>query len=379
MVQENHSEHSLAPEIAALERVTSASQQVTYKTTEIAAQLAQLDKNTVQQRFGALFRAPVDAIKDFLSKFENVADRNYLLAQEMFANGHYYDTIMRLKFALRLRPDYQEAYYLLGITYLTQGKTELAVGNLKKSLALNPAHEESSYALASLDAKYLPANVQPTRMPYSIVHGFFESTAEQYDVLQQKEAYAAHIYADDFIRRHIDDARVNYRVLDLGCGTGLMGGLLIDIALSITGVDFSRAMIHEAMQRKLPNGEPMYERAILRDIREYLQGLDAPQYDIVTMVCVANYLGDLTDVFKGVADALRDGGIWLVQVEFPPAPTGYGVVKKSGRFGHSESYMQNLADANGLTLVAAEDFKAFQDGLMRQYLFRKGTSPVDEE
>ena len=359
-------------ELEALERLEVTGRNAVEKTMDVVHRLSELDAPTVKGRFKALLMTPVTAVRDALNIFDTIPQRNFALAKEMIAGGHTYDAVMRLKIVLWFAPKHQMAHYLLGATYLSMGKQAQAVAALQQSLRLDPAHEESAYVLATIDDALLPSHVRPTRMPHALVHDYFDNIALEYDVSQQSQGYAAHIYADEFLRRYIDVSRVNYRVLDLGCGTGLMGGLVRDVAMSITGVDFSRAMTQMAMQRFTQDDGLVYERVLLRDLREYLQGIETPQYDIVTMVHVANYLGECADVFKGVAGALRDGGVWLLQVEYPEKNAPYGVVKQTGRFGHSEAYVREQAALHGLVVVAREDFRAYPDQLMQQFIVRKG-------
>ena len=59
-------------------------------------------------------------------------------------------------------------------------------------------------------------------------------------------------------------------VLDLGCGTGLMGQYLRDNAAQLIGIDLSAAMLEEARNKQI------YDALVEGDIVEYCRRLCAP-------------------------------------------------------------------------------------------------------
>lgn len=359
-----------AQELNPIERVEESSRGVTEHVVHTITNLSQLDMPTAKQRLLDFLLSPITFFKDFGGLLDSFPDRNYELAREMLEGEHYVDALLRLKFALWFRPNFQMAHYLRGLTYLAMQKEEDAVKSLKKSLELNPRHDESVYILATIDPKYVPVGMMPKRMPDSMVRDYFDGAAEGYDEAQQVQGYAAPAYAADILERHIDTSRVNYQVLDLGCGTGLAAEVVTGIALSITGVDFAREMTHNAMQRQRRGDGLVYDRVLLREMNEYLASVDGAQYDIVLAVNSVSYQGDLSELFKGVAHILHDNGYFLIQLEVL-AGTGYAVQKSTGRFAHAESYVVEQARVHGFKLMASEDFMAYPDLKMKQYLLQK--------
>jgi predicted TPR repeat methyltransferase len=354
------------------EQADVAEQSVSETAMSTWQKLSALDAQTVKGRFKELLLSPLTACRDVVKVFNHIPERNISLAEEMLADGDASDAVLRLKIALWFDSSNYLAHYLLGVAYLSLDKSQEAVTSFKAALKLNPSHEEALYTLATMGEDYLPSGVKPTHMPKDTVQRYFDAIAGMYNQDQQERKYAAHVYANDFLRRHVDSDRVNYRILDLGCGTGKMGEVVFDLALSVTGVDFSKAMLHEAVQLQYNTGEQVYDRVILREIQEFLGAQEDARYDIITMVHVAMYFGDLTTLFKGVAASLVDGGVFVLQTSFSPQPTEYGIIPKVGLFGHSEEYVQELSRANGLICVAREDFRAYPDQLMQQFILRKG-------
>jgi predicted TPR repeat methyltransferase len=130
------------------------------------------------------------------------------------------------------------------------------------------------------------------------------------------------------------------RVLDLGCGTGLLGAALAPAGAGITGIDLSAEMLERAAARGV------YARLVKSDLVEYLRGADAGSFDAVLAADVFVYLGDLEAVFEGVARALAPGGLFAFSVE--ALDTGDFALRPNGRYAHSASYLRALAARRGL-------------------------------
>jgi predicted TPR repeat methyltransferase len=131
------------------------------------------------------------------------------------------------------------------------------------------------------------------------------------------------------------------RVLDLGCGTGLLGAALAPAAATITGVDLSAEMLERAATRGI------YAQLAKAEMVEYLRAAGAATFDAVLAADVFVYLGDLEPVFEGAARALLPGGVFAFSVEALEAG-GYALLP-NGRYAHSASYLRAAAARQGLS------------------------------
>jgi len=131
------------------------------------------------------------------------------------------------------------------------------------------------------------------------------------------------------------------RVLDLGCGTGLMGAELAPCGARITGVDLSAGMLARAQARGV------YAQLVKSDLAEYLRAAGAGSFDAVLAADVFVYLGELEPVFEGAARVLVPGGVFAFSVE---ALEGGGfALRSNGRYAHSTAYLRAIAARRGLS------------------------------
>ena len=109
----------------------------------------------------------------------------------------------------------------------------------------------------------------------------------------------------DFILGH---SKPKSRVLDLGCGPGLYTSLLKDNGCNVTGIDFNKASIEYASEKR-------------KDIRyiygDYINGYPNGKYD--TVIIIYCDLGTHSDssrdrLLKNIYDSLDDNGVFIFDV-----------------------------------------------------------------
>ncbi len=131
------------------------------------------------------------------------------------------------------------------------------------------------------------------------------------------------------------DARLD--ILDIGCGTGLMGEGLRALKRILTGVDLSPNMLEQARRRGI------YDRlSKATSRRSWMTQTD--QFDLTVSTDVFIYIGDLAGIFAGVRRALRSDGLFCFSVE--AVDDGDFVLRPTLRYAHSLAYLTKLADQN---------------------------------
>lgn len=134
--------------------------------------------------------------------------------------------------------------------------------------------------------------------------------AKVYDQLMDDTLYSKWL---EYTVKHIP---TDHTVLELGCGSGILGIMLKEKGYAITGLDLSEEMLTIAYNRQLESDTtfPLIQRN-MKDLS------DLPTYDSV--VCYSDalcYMEDeetLLQVFKEVHAVLTDDGVFLFDVHSP--------------------------------------------------------------
>jgi predicted TPR repeat methyltransferase len=175
------------------------------------------------------------------------------------------------------------------------------------------------------------------------VEAEFDAIADQFDSLMARRL-ACDIPAQlgALFRETTPGAR-ELEVLDLGCGTGLSGAVVRDLAARMSGCDLSARMLQHAEARGL------YDALYREDVVACLERWSG-ELDLALAADVFIYVGKLDAVFARAAHALRPGG-WLVFSVEERGEGSFGAAP-SGRFDHSAEYVRELAARTGFEVRA---------------------------
>jgi predicted TPR repeat methyltransferase len=219
------------------------------------------------------------------------------------------------------------------------GRHEEAITAYRQALAKGGDAEAIQYELASLGV-----GAAPLGAPKEFVTNLFDRCAERFEeLLIGKLKYQAPELLFDLVARYVPAG--NLDILDLGCGTGLLGARFHPLARTLTGVDLSSNMLKLARERQI------YDNLISSELVEFLKG-QTKRFDLVVATDVFIYIGDLSQVFQGVRGALREGGRLCFSVE--ASEEQEFVLIAACRYAHSIAYLQTLADDYGFVLETIE-------------------------
>ncbi|WHT47548.1 class I SAM-dependent methyltransferase [Sporosarcina thermotolerans] len=130
-----------------------------------------------------------------------------------------------------------------------------------------------------------------------------------YDELMTDIPYDAYV---ELLSLSLDGLK-NRRIIDIGCGTGLLSVKLAKAGADVTGIDLSADMLEVAKKRANALSMP------IQFIEQPMQEIEGtPEYDgAVIAIDSLNYLPDRESVlqtFKGIHSILKNGGLLMFDV-----------------------------------------------------------------
>lgn len=213
------------------------------------------------------------------------------------------------------------------------GQFDDAAEAYKEVLKIDPSdHGGAAVRVASMGKAKAP-----TRAPQAYVATLFDQHANVFDkVLVDDLAYDVPQLAADMLSEY---GLTNFpRILDLGCGTGLMGLKFTPEKSTIIGVDLSENMLEIAYDRNV------YDALYVADVEDYLLDNDEEPWNLICAADVLPYLGDLTAFAKGIASSLIPKAYCIFSTETLPDEDfnqqNY-TVGKFQRFAHQLNYIDD--------------------------------------
>lgn len=231
--------------------------------------------------------------------------------------------------------------YERGLAAENEGDLDKAAAAFAEVLRVDPA----DHAGVSIRLAVIGRGQTPTKAPEAYVATLFDQRAGEFDeMLVEKLGYSLPM----MLRERLGGLGPWKRMLDLGCGTGLTGASLADLAEEIVGVDLAEGMLQEASEREV------YSGLFLGDAEAFLDQTESGTWDLLTATDVLPYLGALESFFAGAAKALRAGGILAVSVETLPDMDADYMVGPKHRFAHRAAYLHELSRIAGFDVLECD-------------------------
>lgn len=237
----------------------------------------------------------------------------------------------------------------LGTCLISLKRHEEAAQVLQRALAIAPNHPTLMFHLAVAHGE------TPRAQPPEIPQALFDDYASRFDKhLVGELKYRVPKRVAEFIRERHPDLDVD--VLDLGCGTGLLGVYLGRIGGSFIGVDVSAKMLAEAARHGI------YSELRHGDLMSALHQAAPASFDYVTANDVFVYVGDLAEIIPAARSALRTNGALVFSCEAADDNEGELVLRPTKRYAHSRAGVRRLCAAAGFAQCVIEDIDLRFDG-----------------
>ena len=320
------------------------------EAVETAEKVAALEPKNLQVLAGVIdiahrashLEMAVRHLRRGLALVPNDPSLRRLLARDLGNLGQHAESL-ELWGAL-IEQDPKDTESLMGRVHVlvAQGQVTRARQDTMALLELAPGDSVYAYYNA------LAHGATPPHQPPELNRGLFDDMAELYDLhmVRTLKYQLPKQIADKLIARY-PDKKIN--VLDLGCGTGLLGVCLGRLDGALVGVDISKGMIEQAARHNV------YDRFHHTNLLDALEDTPASLYQVLAALDVFIYAGDMGQAIPSALRILVPGGQFVFSCEAAPEDGPALVLQPSGRYAHQRSHIHTLCEAAGFAPIDIED------------------------
>lgn len=242
--------------------------------------------------------------------------------------------------------DYEQALGLLFNAFnLNPEMAEVAV-NIAETLTLayRSGKKNEAIKIAENWLKSAPNNVFAQRINAAFkgekvennseyTESLFDNFADGYELVLQTVGYTVPLA----MARIIGDVQAT--IVDLGCGTGLLGQALKNAENELIGVDLSQRMLDIAKEKGV------YQELVKMDALQYLQ--THSDFEMVVAADVMGYIGDLAPLIKAC-----NGKAMAFSIEIGQSDDFS--LQEAGRYQHNPWMVEKLLQDNGYQHIVKE-------------------------
>ncbi len=286
----------------------------------------------------------------FLSSGDLIADRRFAMAQEFAGRGDFFAAVDLLRQTVDMAPRFAGAWHFLGDVLERLDDSAGAAGAFASALAADPEDRHG----AALRLRRLGKGGRNGEMPPAYLRALFDQYATDFErALTKGLNYQGPQLLYEAVRSACGRCGRSFQfgsMLDLGCGTGLVGAAFRPHVDRLVGVDLSPRMIAKASAKEI------YDDLHVAALADFVAVAPATSCDLVTAADVFVYIGDLAPVVSAIARMLAPDGFFAFTLE-----TAEGedvVLRDTLRFAHSVNHIQRLIVDAGLTLIETIDAPA---------------------
>jgi predicted TPR repeat methyltransferase len=286
--------------------------------------------------------------------------------------GEYAESETLCRRALDSDPKFAQAWYNLSLALLEQGRIDEGLDAHSRAIALWPRHLEARNAVpkalvrhgrlddaARLYREWLATDPHnpviqhhlaactgsavPERASDAYVERTFDAFAATFDANLATLGYRAPSLVAGLLSEMLPAPAKQFDVLDLGCGTGLVGPLVKGWSRRLDGCDLSTGMLEKAARRG--DYDTLRHAELVADLRAHPAG-----YDLLVCADTLCYFGDIAETMQSAYKSLRIGGAFVFTVESWDGDDLPYHLQTHGRYAHRGDYVRRVVAEGGLTL-----------------------------
>lgn len=217
-----------------------------------------------------------------------------------------------------------------------------AIESGKTLLQIDPSNEVYQFHAAVANGQ------TPPQIPQTVTQRLFDGLAPIYDT-HMVQSLGYRLPKTVATKLHELYQGKKFNVLDLGCGTGLLGICLGRLQGALVGVDVSKEMIAQAHRHNV------YDKFHTVDIHDALAATPESLYEVIAALDVFIYAGNVSDAIPNAFRILTEGGTFVASFETAPDSGENMTYLQTGRYAHKRSHIQEICVKAGFDQVTLED------------------------
>lgn len=322
--------------------------------------------------------AAIKAVGAVLAAEPRHAGAHHLMGLLCMDAGDAVSAITHFERSLSAHPDALEVWNDLGVAQLAIGSPTDAARSFTGALALRPRDTAALRGLARAQLELGQRDEALASFQHALrILPYDKYAAHMVAALSGSTPGASSAYVADLFDTYADQfddhltGALQYRLpaiiaervapypltslLDLGCGTGLVGAALHPRIAVMDGIDIAPQMVRRARDRGIYRHLRSGELAATLETDPALSG----PYDLITAADVFVYLGNLEPAFAAIARVASPGSLIAFSVETSSADDI--TLRANGRFAHSPAYVARLMDERGFAVLEKLDLPIRQE------------------
>lgn len=276
----------------------------------------------------------------FVSSGDLLADRRYEWALDFLKRGDAAAAADILEQVVAAVPGFATAWFALGAIRERLGDRDGAIA----AFAAARDADRDDYHGARLHLARLGVGEATPAMTATYVRRLFDQHAPDFDqALVERLDYRGPDILLGAVEIVAEQPPRNGSMLDLGCGTGLVGALYRPLCGRLIGVDVSPGMIEQAREKGV------YDELVAAELMDYLAAEIDARHELVLAADVFVYCSDLAPIAAAVSRVLAPYGLFAFTVE---THDGTGVLlRETLRYAHGADHVRAAIAGAGLELM----------------------------
>jgi predicted TPR repeat methyltransferase len=302
---------------------------------------------------------------------KNIDGNNYKLAIHHFTNGQFKDVRFRFWMLKKLGHIPPDADFFIGASYFFEDDFQNAKPYLENFLNSNPGQliEETNFCLNVINKEY--DKIQG--IPLEFIKIKYDYLSTRYDQLlmnkwQDSPQFLFYLMTKEYLEK-VYSSNKRFRVLDLGCGNGILGRFCAveGFANYLVGVDLSPKMLNLAYSYIL-NDTNIYDTLELNSIQAFLKN-NTELFEIAAMCLSLNLIKDPSQIFTDIKRSLTQEGLLVLLFKNQDNP-GTIFEPVSLEFVHNESNIQSILESCDFE-IAVTNYITLLDGSQGSFIIAK--------